>query len=141
MIVQARQDWRIALEAIAPERLVVLDESAALTNMVRTHARSPRGSRADGTIPCGHWTRLTLLGALGMEGIVAAMSIEAATDGAVFYAVLDQVLLPVLRQLKPDAVLVMDNLSAHKAKAVRELLDRSGFSYHCLPSYTSGRNH
>lgn len=51
MIAQARQDWRIALEAIAPERLVVLDESAALTNMVHTHARSPRGSRAYGTIP------------------------------------------------------------------------------------------
>ena len=130
MIAQARQDWRIALEAIAPERLVVLDESAALTTMVRTHARSPRGRRAYGTSPCGHWPRPTIPGALGTEGIVAAMSIEAATDGAVFYAFLDQLLLPVLRQLKPDAVLVMDNLSAHKAKAVRALLDRSGFSYH-----------
>ena len=77
-----------------------------------------------------------MLGALGTEGIVAAMSIEAATDGAVFHAFLDQVLRPALRQVKPDAVLVMDNLAAHQAKAVRELLDRSGFSYHYLPSYT-----
>src|SRR5512143_1704661 len=141
VIAQARQDWRIALEAIAPERLIFLDESAALTNMVRTHAWSPRGTRAYGAIPCGHWTRLTMPGALGTEGIVAAMSIEAATAGAVFYAFLDQALPPVLRQLKPDAVLVMDNLSAHKAKAVRELLDRSGFSHHYWPSYTSERNH
>jgi transposase len=108
--------------------------------MVRLYARSLRGTRAYGTIPCGHWSRLTVLGALTTEGILAAMSIEAATDGAVFYAFLDQVLLPALRQLKPDAVLVMDNLSAHKAKAVRELLDRSGFSYRYLPSYSPDLN-
>jgi transposase len=139
-IAQARQEWRTKLEALTPERLVFLDESAALTNMVRLYARSLRGTRAYGTIPCGHWSRLTVLGALTTEGILAAMSIEAATDGAVFYAFLDQVLLPALRQLKPDAVLVMDNLSAHKAKAVRELLDRSGFSYRYLPSYSPDLN-
>ena len=91
--------------------MIFLDESAVLTNMVRTHARSLKGTRAYGTIPCSHWTRLTVLGALGTEGILAAMSIEAATDADVFCAFLDQVLLPVLRQLKPDAVLVMDNRS------------------------------
>jgi transposase len=126
--------------------LRALDESAALTcpkgdaNMVRTHARSPRGTRAYGTIPCSHWTRLTVLGALGTEGILAAMSIEAATDADAFCAFLDHVLLPALRQHKPDAVLVMDNLSAHKAKAVRELLHRSAFSYRYLPSYSPDLN-
>lgn len=108
--------------------------------MVRTHARSLQGARAYGAIPCSHWTRLTVLGALGTEGILAAMSIEAATDADVFCAFLDQVLLPALRQLKPDAVLVMDNLSAHKAKAVRELLDRSEFRYRYLPSYSPDLN-
>ena len=77
-IAQVRQDWRAELEAIAPERFVFLDESAILTNMVRTHARSLQGTRAYGTIPCSHWRRLTVLGALGKEGILAAMSIEAA---------------------------------------------------------------
>jgi transposase len=50
------------------------------------------------------------------------------------------VLLPALRQHKPNAILVMDNLSAHKAKAVRELLDRSPFSYRYLPSYSPDLN-
>jgi hypothetical protein len=143
-IAQARQEWRTELEAILPERLVFLDESAVLTNMVRTHARSLQGTRAYGAIPCSRWTRLTVLGALGMEGILAAMSIEAATDADVLLlripcghcAFLAQVLLPALRQHKPDAVLVMDNLSAHKAKAVQELLDRSTFRYRYLPSYS-----
>lgn len=91
----------------------------ALTNMVRLHGRSARGTRALGAAPFGHWTRVTVLGALGAEGIVTAMSVEAATNAAVFHVHLDQVLLPELRHSEPDAVLVMDNLRLHKALQVR----------------------
>lgn len=77
--------------------------------MVPLHGRSPRGTRAHGSAPFGYWTRVTVLGALGAEGIVGA---EAAT---VFHARLDQVLLPALRRTKPDAVLAMGNLPAYSA--------------------------
>jgi hypothetical protein len=53
------------------------------------------------------------------------MGVEAATGAEVFHADLDRVLLPELRRAKPDAVLVMDNLPAHKAPRVRALLDAS----------------
>ena len=99
-----------------------------LANMARLHGRSPRGTRAHGSAPCGRWERLTVLGALGAEGILAAMGVEAATSATVFHADLDRVLLPELRRAKPDAVLAMDNLPAHKAPRVRALLDRSGFA-------------
>jgi transposase len=119
---------------------VFLDESAALTNLVRTHARSPRGERALGAAPCRRWERVTVIGALGLEGIVAAMSVAAAADGAVFRAYLERVLPPELRRRKPDAVLVMDNLAAHKTAAVRDLLDASSFAYRYLPAYSPDLN-
>ncbi len=121
---------------IAPERLVFLDECGVLTNMARLWGRSPRGSRAPGTVPFGHWKRLTVLGALGIGGMLAAMSVEAATSGAVSLAYLERVLLPELRRTKPDAVLVLDNLRARKTAAVGRLLDRSGFLYRYLPPYS-----
>ena len=133
-------DAEIGVGGIAAARLVFLDECGVLTSMARRHGRSPRGTRAHGTVPHGHWTRLSVLGALGQEGILAAMSIEAATDGAVFHAYLERVLLPALRESKPDAVLVMDNLGAHKTPQVRALLDRSGFAYRYLPSYSPDLN-
>ena len=92
------------------ERLVFLDESGVTTKMARTHARAPRGQRAYGSIPLGSWQRLTVLGALACEGLVATMSIEASTSTPVLLAYLEQVLVPKLRQVKPDAILVMDNL-------------------------------
>jgi transposase len=130
-------DEEAGVGGLAPERLVFLDECGVLTGMARLHGR---GERARGTVPCGRWTRLSVLGALGREGMLAAMSVEAATSGAVFHAYLDRVLLPELRRTKPDAVLVMDNLGAHKTPKVRELLDRSGFPYRYLPSYSPDLN-
>lgn len=139
----ARLAWRTEADGVGginPERLVFLDECGALTTLSRLHGRSPRGTRACASAPFGHWTRVTLLGALGAEGIVGAMSVEAATSAAVFHAYLDAVLLPELRRTRPDAVLVMDNLPAHKAPRVRALLDASGFAYRYLPAYSPDLN-
>jgi len=139
-VAAARAAWRTDAEAgvaeVAPERLVFLDECGVLTGMARLHGRSPRGERARGAVPLGPWARLSVLGALGHDGMLAAMSVEGATNGAVFHAYLERVLLPALRERKPDAVLVMDNLGAHKTPEVRELLDGSGFPYRYLPSYS-----
>jgi transposase len=139
-VAAARAAWRTDAEAgvaeVAPERLVFLDACGVLTGMARLHGRSPRGERARGAVPLGPWARLSVLGALGHDGMLAAMSVEGATNGAVFHAYLERVLLPALRERKPDAVLVMDNLGAHKTPEVRELLDGSGFPYRYLPSYS-----
>ena len=143
-MVAARAAWHAegatGVGGIAPERLVFLDECGVPTNLARLRGRSPRGTRAPGTVPFGRWTRLTVLGALGIGGMLATMSVEAATGGAVFLAYLDRVLLPELRRTRPDAVLVLDNLRAHKTAAVRGLLDRSGFLYRYLPAYSPDLN-
>ena len=124
------------MSEIPAERLVFLDESGVTTKMARTHARAPRGQRAYGSIPPGSWQRLTVLGALACEGLVAAMSIEAATSTPVLLACLEQVLVPKLQQVKPDAILVMDNLRPHRATEVQELLARAGIGLLYLPRYS-----
>jgi hypothetical protein len=65
--------------------LVFVDETGITTAMTRRYARAPRNERARGSAPCGHWRRLTVLGALSGEGMVAAMSIEAAATTQVFW--------------------------------------------------------
>ena len=137
---QARAAWRTdeaaGIGGIAPERLVFIDESAVLTSMARRYGRSPRGQRATAKVPFGTWKRLSVLSALGLEGVLATMSVEDATDGAAFAAYLEQVLLPLLRARKPDAVLVMDNLRPHKSPQVQAVLEGSGFADRYLPSYS-----
>ena len=77
---QARADWwtdtAAGIGGIAPDRLVFSDESAVLTSMARRYGRSPRGQRAYAKVPFGNWKRLSVLSALGLEGVLATMSIN-----------------------------------------------------------------
>ena len=117
------------------KNLVFLDESGITTAMTRLYARARRGERAHGSAP-GGWRRLTVLGALSGEGMIAAMSIQAATTTRVFLAFLQAVLIPELRRRHPGATVLMDNLSAHKPKAVETALTKAGFKLLYLPRYS-----
>ena len=70
-IVAARASWCAELAKIDPQHLVFLDESGIDTRLTRSHARAVRGERAVGKVPWGHWQRLTVLGALGLDGVTA----------------------------------------------------------------------
>lgn len=53
--VQAERDaFQAEVAALDPERLVFVDESGVLTNMVRLYARAPEGQRAQGSAPAGN---------------------------------------------------------------------------------------
>jgi transposase len=138
-VARARNNWRTELGGIDPRRLVFIDESGIDTRMTPAYGRARRGQRAVGKVPQGSWERLTVIGALALEGMVATMSIAAATSTAVFLAFAEQVLVPALRE-RPDTILVMDNLPAHKAQAVRGALDRAGLAHRYLPSYSPDLN-
>jgi len=128
--------FRQQMSTLPAERLVFLDESGVTTKMARTHARAARGQRAYGSIPLGSWQRLTVLGALACDGLVATMSIEASTSTSVLLAYLEQVLVPALKRTRPDAILVMDNLRPHRATEVQELLAGAGIGLVYLPRYS-----
>lgn len=68
------------------------------------------------------------------RGMLATMTIEAATDREIFLAYLDEVLCPKLRA---GHVVVMDNLSANKVDGIRQ---RIGASLLYLPLYSSDLN-
>jgi transposase len=95
-------------------------------------------SRGDRQRRC-RWERLTVVGALAPDGVIASMSIAAPTGTAVFLAFVARALVPALRE-RPDAIVIMDNLAAHKAEAVRSTLDRAGLSHRYLPPYSPDLN-
>ncbi len=119
------------------ERLIFLDESGVSTQMTRLYARCAGGARIHETTPDGRWKILTILGAISTRGMVATMTVEAATDREIFLAYLDEVLCPKLRF---GDVVVMDNLSSHKVKGVRERIEAAGAQLLYLPPYSPDLN-
>lgn len=138
---QQRPDVVLARENFFAEQLkdvplnevVVLDESYATTQFTRLRGRCPRDRRLVAAVPHGHWKTLTMLAAITVEGVLAAASIDAATDGDVFTLFIRDVLVPTLR---PGMVVVMDNLAAHKVAAVREAIEAAGCRLVYLPPYS-----
>jgi transposase len=118
-----------------PSRCVFLDEAGIVTNMTRRYARAPRGQRAFGEAPA-NWKRLTVLGALSRDGVVEVTTVDGGTTVPVFIDFLPSDLLPSLRQHKPNAILIMDNLSAHKNKAVKAAIEEAGLTLKYLPRYS-----
>ena len=136
--VQARRQlWWQTLKQIDPRHLVFLDESGVTTEMTRRYGRAPRGERVGEGTPAGHWHTLTVLGALSVDGLLAAMTVESPTDGEVFLAYLEQVLCP---RLQPGQIVVMDNLPAHKVVGVREQIEKAGAKLLYLPPYSPDFN-
>jgi transposase len=132
-----RREFVRQVAGIPPEKLVSVDESGATTSMTRTRGRGPKGERVVGAVPQGHWQVTTILGALRMDGMAAAMTIPAATDTDVFMAFVDRVLAPALR---PGEVVLLDNLSPHKVAGVRKSIEAVGARVLYLPPYSPDFN-
>jgi len=105
--------------------------------MTRLYARSTGGGRICETTPGGRWKIMTILGAMSLRGMIASMTIEEATDGDIFLAYVEHILCPAL---KPGDVVVMDNLSSHKIKGVRQLIEKVGAEVLYLPPYSPDLN-
>ena len=129
--------WRAAQAALGPERLVFIDESGASTKMTRLYGRCARGKRLVCAVPHGHWKTTTFVGALRQDGMTAPCVFDGAMNGETFLAWVEQFLVPTLRW---GDIVVMDNLSSHKVKGVREAIEAAGATLRYLPPYSPDLN-
>jgi transposase len=119
------------------EKLVFIDESGAKTNMTRLYGRAKAGTRAADTAPSGRWGTTTMISSMRLDGSTACMVVDGATNKEVFQAYVQHILLPTL---KAGDVVVLDNLSAHKNKAIRDLMESVGAELWYLPPYSPDLN-
>jgi transposase len=117
-------------------RLQFIDESGVNLAMPRLDGRAPKGERVVGTVPQNYGQNVTMLGALGSQGLRAMMTAEGAMDTAVFRAYVQHVLGPTL---SPGAIVVLDHLGVHKARGVQQMLARRRVRLLYLPPYSPDR--
>ena len=71
---------------------------------------------------------------MSLEGMGSSLAVEGATTAALFETYVERVLAPTLSE---GQVVVMDNLSAHKGRRIRDLIEQRGCELLYLPSYSS----
>ena len=130
---QQRAAFREAVPGLDPKALLFIDEFGSNQAMAREYGRAPRGQRAPGAKPWQRGQHVTMVGALGLVGVVAAMTVEGFVDGAAFLAFVQEVLVSHLR---PGQVVVLDNLKAHQVAGVHEAIEAVGARLLYLPPYS-----
>jgi transposase len=134
---QQRQEFQEKISHTTVDQLVFIDEAGAATNMTRTHGRGPQGERVVDKVPKGHWHITTMIGAIGITGVIAGLIFEGATDAEAFATFVEEILI---HQLQPGQIVIMDNLSSHKSARVERAINRVGAEVLWLPPYSPDFN-
>ena len=105
--------------------------------MTRRHGRAARGLRLLSPVPHGHWKITTLVAGLRRSGITAPCVFDGAINGERFRAYVEQMLAP---RLRPDDIVLLDNLSRHKIAGVEAAITAQGARLIYLPPYSPDLN-
>ena len=133
-----RATWRVMVAAVVdPERLVFVDECGTHTSLGPLYGYAPRGQRLYLAVPRNRGKNTPLLSSMTIEGMGPSLALEGSTTSRVFETYVEKVLLP---SLKEGQIVVMDNLSAHRPKRIRELVEQRGCELVYLPSYSPDYN-
>lgn len=116
-------EYWLEVKEIDPKNLVFIDEMGVLLGLTRTQARSPRGSRVYDFKPFYRGSKVTVIGALSCQEVLAVMTLNGSMNGEAFKVFVEKCLLP---QLWEGAVVVMDNVPAHKVKEIEPLIQSVG---------------
>ena len=100
---------------------------------MRTHARAAPGERVYAFNPFYRGAKVSVIGAITVSKVLAVMTVDDSMDAAAFEVFVSQCLLP---QLWKGAVVVMDNLPAHKGEAISALMESVGARILYLSPYS-----
>lgn len=124
-----RVEYWEKIRDIEAQNLVFLDETGIMLGLVRSHARSPLGTRVGGIKPFYRGAKVTVIGAISLKKVLAVMTLNDSMDSSAFTVFIEKFLCP---QLWAGAVVVMDNLPAYKLSSIESMIESQGAKVICL---------
>ena len=119
------------------DKLVFLDESGVNIDMVRRYGRAKNKNRVNDYAPVNTPKKTTLVSSVRLDGTQAYEFFQGSLNGKNFLSYVKNTLIPTL---KKGDIVVMDNLSCHKVKGVKEAIEEAGASVLYLPPYSPDFN-
>jgi transposase/uncharacterized protein YnzC (UPF0291/DUF896 family) len=119
------------------QRLKFIDEMGAHLGLTRLYGRAAPGERVVEATPGYSGQHYTILATLGWNSVTAPWVLDGPMDTRAFETYVAQVLVPTLQA---GDIVVLDNLSAHKAENIRQAVEACGARLEFLPPYSSDFN-
>ena len=139
-VAQARKEWKEKQEnhvELPVDKLVFLAESGVNIDMVRRYGRAKNKNRVNDYAPVNTPKKTTLVSSVRLDGTQAYEFFQGSLNGKNFLSYVKNTLIPTL---KKGDIVVMDNLSCHKVKGVKEAIEEAGASVLYLPPYSPDFN-
>lgn len=110
-----------------------IDEAGINLALTRLYGGAPAGERVLERVPRNYGEQTSLISSLSLAGVEATMSIPGAVDTLVFDAYVERVLRPTIRA---GDVIVLDNLTAHRASRIEQVAAECGATVIWLSPYS-----
>jgi transposase len=123
--------WQL-IQGILAKDMIFIDESGINLAMTRLFASSPKGERARGKRPSKRGQNISLIGAIGLKGLVTQVALLGSTDRLTFEAFISQKLGP---KLWKGACVIMDNCSIYLGEDIEAWIKKAGAKLIYLPPY------
>jgi transposase len=114
-----------------------LDETGTNCGMTRLYGRDFSNWRIHDYVPDVRFERTSVIGAMGLNGVIAPMVYKGTMNGEFFGAYIEQFLAPVMKE---GDTLYLDSLSAHKVIGALDTLSAKGVTVRFLPRYSPDFN-
>jgi len=105
--------------------------------MTRLYGRAPSNERINEYVPDVRFERTSVIGAIGLKGIIAPLTYKGTLNGEFFGVYVKECLAPAL---KIGDTVMLDNLSAHKVENALKPLYEKGVNVVFLPPYSHDFN-
>jgi len=125
------------MKQLHAKNLIFIDESGANLRMSNAYARIEGGQRIKMPVPFDHGPQYSMIGAISINKVEAALYGEWATNGEIFFSFVERSLLP---QLKPKHTVIMDNVKFHLQARIKEAIESKGAKIIFLPPYSPDLN-
>lgn len=109
--------------ALDARRFKFIDESGSHPALTRLYARAPAGERVCERVPRNYGQQTSIISALSLAGASATFTIESAVDTDIFNVYVESILGPTI---EAGDVLILDNLSAHRASRIEAVAAERG---------------
>jgi transposase len=107
------------------------------TSLAPIYGYAARNERLHLPVPRNRGKNTTLLSSMTIGGMGPSLAVEGASTARVFEAYVEKMLVPSLRA---GQIVVMDNLSAHRPRRIRELIEQQDCELLYLPAYSPDYN-
>ncbi len=131
------QELRKWVQQHGSQNVVYFDESGFAEHSYRPHGWAKRGVKVHGKIQGNNRKRTNLIMAQRGKEWLAPMLFE---ESCTHYTVLAWMKQALIKELKPNSLIIMDNAPFHNKPKIRELLRQHGHTLLPLPPYSPDLN-